>query len=272
MSTPTPAGGPPLLNAIDLARHHRLRRPGFGRPAPLLKALDGVSFTLAAGRSLGVVGESGSGKSTLARLIMALDAPTAGQVLLDGTDLHALAPAALRRERAKLQMVFQDPFGSLDPRRTVLQSVAQPLAALMRASVAEQRERAAAALAEVGLQPSDGSRYPHEFSGGQRQRIAIARALITRPRLIVADEPVSALDVSVQAQVLNLMQDLQDSHGLSYLLVSHDLAVVSLLCDDVIVLHEGRVVERGAPQQLFAEPQHPTTRRLVAAVPGGRRR
>jgi peptide/nickel transport system ATP-binding protein len=142
----------------------------------------------------------------------------------------------------------------------------------MRASVTEQRERAAAALAEVGLQPSDGSRYPHEFSGGQRQRIAIARALITRPRLIVADEPVSALDVSVQAQVLNLMQDLQDSHGLSYLLVSHDLAVVSLLCDEVIVLHEGRVVERGEPRQLFADPQHPTTRRLVAAVPGGRRR
>jgi peptide/nickel transport system ATP-binding protein len=263
-------GGAPLLAAVDLARHHRLPRRLPGMPAPMLKALDGVSFALRAGRSLGVVGESGSGKSTLAKLVMALDTPTAGQVLLEGTDLHALSATALRRERAKLQMVFQDPFGSLDPRRTVLQSVAQPLASLTRASAAEQRERAAAALLEVGLQPADGSRYPHEFSGGQRQRIAIARALITRPRLIVADEPVSALDVSVQAQVLNLMQDLQDSHGLSYLLVSHDLAVVSLLCDEVIVLHEGRVVERGEPQQLFAEPRHPTTRRLVAAVPGAR--
>jgi peptide/nickel transport system ATP-binding protein len=261
----------PLLVAEGLSRQYRLPRRHWGAAPRMLQALDGVGFTLPAGRSLGVVGESGSGKSTLARLVMALDVPSAGRVLLDGTDLHSLAPAALRRERAKLQMVFQDPFGSLDPRRTVLQSVAQPLAALQRASPAEQRERAAAALAEVGLQPGDADRWPHEFSGGQRQRIAIARALITRPRLIVADEPVSALDVSVQAQVLNLMQDLQDSHGLSYLLVSHDLAVVSLLCDEVIVLHEGRVVERGDPLQVFGEPQHPTTRRLVAAVPGSRR-
>ncbi len=269
MSAPQDA---PLLEAEGLSRHYRLPRRRWGAAPPVLQALDGVSFTLPAGRSLGVVGESGSGKSTVARLVMALDAPSAGRVLLDGIDLHRLAPAALRRERAKLQMVFQDPFGSLDPRRTVLQSVAQPLAAQGRASPAEQHERAADALAEVGLQPQDGHRYPHEFSGGQRQRIAIARALVTRPRLIVADEPVSALDVSVQAQVLNLMQDLQDSHGLSYLLVSHDLAVVGLLCDEVIVLHEGRVVERGDPLRIFAQPQHPTTQRLVAAVPGQHRR
>jgi peptide/nickel transport system ATP-binding protein len=227
-----------------------------------------VSFTVQSGRSVGVVGESGSGKSTLARLVMALEAPSAGVVRLQGTDLHALAAAALRRERAKLQMVFQDPYGSLDPRRTVLQTVAEPLAVLHGAGKGEQRERAIEALDAVGLRAADLTKYPHEFSGGQRQRIAIARALITRPRLIVADEPVSALDVSVQAQVLNLMQDLQDRWGVTYLFISHDLAVVDLVCDEVIVLHQGRIVEQGNPDQLFRQPQHPYTQRLLAAVPG----
>jgi peptide/nickel transport system ATP-binding protein len=165
-------------------------------------------------------------------------------------------------------MVFQDPYGSLDPRRTVLQSVAEPLAVLHGASAAEQRERGAEALDAVGLRAADLAKYPHEFSGGQRQRIAIARALITRPRLIVADEPVSALDVSVQAQVLNLMQDLQDKLGVTYLFISHDLAVVDLVCDEVIVLHQGRIVEQGHPDDLFQHPQHPYTQRLLAAVPG----
>jgi len=257
-----------LLVVEQLAKRYRLPRRSLLQPAPELQALAGVSFTLQAGRSLGVVGESGSGKSTLARLVMALEAPSAGRVLLDGEDLHRLSAPALRRARSKLQMVFQDPYGSLDPRRTVLQTVAEPLAVLLGAGRAEQRERAEAALEDVGLRAADGAKYPHEFSGGQRQRIAIARALITQPRLIVADEPVSALDVSVQAQVLNLMQDLQERHGVSYLFISHDLAVVDLVCDEVLVMHEGRVVEQGPPARLFSAPEHPYTQRLLAAVPG----
>ncbi len=258
----------PLLVVEHLAKRYRLPREHLFAPAPEVQALEGVSFTLEAGRSLGVVGESGSGKSTLARLVMALEAPTEGRVRLDGEDLHALPPDRLRAARAKFQMVFQDPYGSLDPRRTVGQTVAEPLAVLLGAGRAEQQERAAEALDAVGLRATDLAKYPHEFSGGQRQRIAIARALITRPRLIVADEPVSALDVSVQAQVLNLMQDLQDRFGVTYLFISHDLAVVDLVCDEVLVLQQGRVVERGHPDRLFTAPEHPYTQRLLAAVPG----
>jgi peptide/nickel transport system ATP-binding protein len=260
----------PLLQVQDLAKRYRLPREHLLAAAPEVQALAGVSFTVQAGCSLGVVGESGSGKTTLARLVMALESPSAGTVCLQGIDLHRLAPAALRRERAKLQMVFQDPYASLDPRRTVLQTVAEPLAILQGAGTAEQRVRADEVLDAVGLRAADGAKYPHEFSGGQRQRIAIARALITRPALIVADEPVSALDVSVQAQVLNLMRDLQERHGVTYLFISHDLAVVDLVCDDVIVLHQGRIVEQGPPQRLFTAPQHPYTQRLLAAVPGPR--
>jgi peptide/nickel transport system ATP-binding protein len=258
----------PLLQVEQLTKRYTLPRHSLLSAAPQVQALGGVSFTLQAGKSLGVVGESGSGKSTLARLVMALEAPSSGRVLLGGVDLHQLDAAALRQQRARLQMVFQDPYGSLDPRRTVLQTVAEPLAVLHGATKAEQRERATEALAAVGLGSGDLGKYPHEFSGGQRQRIAIARALITRPQLIVADEPVSALDVSVQAQVLNLMQDLQDQFGVTYLFISHDLAVVDLVCDEVIVLHQGVIVEQGSPDQLFTDPQHPYTRRLLAAVPG----
>ncbi|HEY6133827.1 MAG TPA: ATP-binding cassette domain-containing protein [Rubrivivax sp.] len=257
-----------LLVVDKLCKQYRLPREHLLAAAPVVQALSDVSFTLQSGRSQGVVGESGSGKSTLARLVMALEAPSAGRVLLDGVDLHTLSPAALRRARAQVQMVFQDPYGSLDPRRTVLQTVAEPLAVLLGAPRAEQQARAVEALDAVGLRAADLSKYPHEFSGGQRQRIAIARALITRPKLIVADEPVSALDVSVQAQVLNLMQDLQDQFGLTYLFISHDLSVVDLVCDDVIVLKDGRIVEKGEPDTLFRDPQHPYTRRLLAALPG----
>jgi peptide/nickel transport system ATP-binding protein len=256
-----------LLVVQDLAKRYRLPRERLLSPAPQVLALAGVSFELAAGSSLGVVGESGSGKSTLARLVMALEPPSAGRVLLDGLDLHALAPAELRAARDKLQMVFQDPYGSLDPRRTIAHTVAEPLRVLHGASLAEQRERAAAVLHEVGLGPESLAKYPHEFSGGQRQRIAIARALITRPKLIVADEPVSALDVSVQAQVLNLLQDLQQRLGLALLFISHDLAVVDLVCDQVIVLYQGRIVERGAPDVLFRQAAHPYTRALLGSVP-----
>ncbi len=257
----------PLLEVQDLVKHYRLPRERLLSPAPRVRAVQGLSFTLGPGRSLGVVGESGSGKSTLARLVMALEPPSAGHVWLDGQDLQALPPAALRTAREKLQMVFQDPYGSLDPRRSILHTVSEPLRVLHGATPAEQRERAAEVLHAVGLGAEALAKYPHEFSGGQRQRIAIARALITRPKLIVADEPVSALDVSVQAQVLNLMQDLQDQLGLSYLFISHDLAVVDMVCDEVIVLYQGRIVERGAPDTLFRRAAHPYTRALLQAVP-----
>jgi ABC-type microcin C transport system duplicated ATPase subunit YejF len=259
--------GASLLQADHVSRHYRLPRETlFGAPS-IVRALNDVSFTLRTGRSLGVVGESGSGKSTLARLVMALERPDTGDVRFAGQDLAALDAAALRRARAGFQMVFQDPYGSLDPRRTVGQTVSEPLAVLHGTAKPEQRERAAEVLAAVGLRSSDLDKYPHEFSGGQRQRIAIARALITRPKLIVADEPVSALDVSVQAQVLNLMQDLQDRWGVTYLFISHDLAVVDLVCDDVLVLQHGVVVERGATREVFNHPQHDYTRTLLAAAP-----
>ena len=256
-----------LLEVENATRHYRLPRAHLFAPAPVVHALQGVGFTLQAGRSLGVVGESGSGKSTLARLVMALERPTAGRVLLQGRDLNALPPAELRRARADFQMVFQDPFGSLDPRLPIGRTVAEPLAAQGELPAAAMRERVGEMLDAVCLRAADASKYPHEFSGGQRQRIAIARALVTRPKLIVADEPVSALDVSVQAQVLNLMQDLQAEFGITYMLISHDLAVVQHLCDDVAVLWQGRIVEQGPPERLFTAAEHPYTRALLEAVP-----
>jgi peptide/nickel transport system ATP-binding protein len=197
---------------------------------------------------------------------MALDTPTTGTVQLLGRDLHALPREELRRARRDIQMVFQDPYGSLDPRQTIRRIVTEPLSA-QGVARDEQDQRASDVLLSVGLRRNDLGKYPHEFSGGQRQRIAIARALITRPRLIVADEPVSALDVSVQAQVLNLMQDLQTEYGVTYMLISHDLAVVHHLCEDVLVLREGRIVEQGPPDRLFRNAEHPYTRALIEAVP-----
>ena len=258
---------PALLQVRDLGQRYRLPRERLFRPGATVQALDGVSFTLQAGRSLGVVGESGSGKSTLARLVMALETPGTGSVHFEGQDLHHLAPTALRQARRNFQMVFQDPYGSLDPRMTVARSVAEPLEGLGALSRPERRERAAAMLEAVGLNPAqDLDKLPHEFSGGQRQRIAIARALVTHPKLIVADEPVSALDVSVQAQVLNLMQDLQQRLGLAFLFISHDLAVVERMADDLLVLQAGRVVEAGPAAAVLAAPTQPYTRRLIEAV------
>ncbi|GAA4001447.1 ATP-binding cassette domain-containing protein [Comamonas faecalis] len=257
----------PLLRVRDLSHHYPLPRQRLWGPRPQLQALRGVSFDLHAGRNLAIVGESGSGKSTLARLVMALDTPTAGSVQLLGRDLHRLPARQLRAARRDFQMVFQDPYGSLDPRQNIQAIVTEPLRALAPVGRAQLRERCAQVLHDVGLRSGDAGKYPHEFSGGQRQRIAIARALITRPRLIVADEPVSALDVSVQAQVLNLLLDLQQAHGITYLVISHDLAVVSHLCPDTLVLRQGEVVERGATQQLFTRPEHPYTQALLDAVP-----
>ena len=257
----------PLLAVEQVTRTYHLPREKLWQKPPLVHALRGVSFTLASGRSLGIVGESGSGKSTLARLVMALEPPTSGRVSILGRDMATLDPATLRHARRDFQMVFQDPYGSLDPRQTVLRIVTEPLEAEGETSLPERHRMAQEVLASVGLRTSDLDKYPHEFSGGQRQRIAIARALITRPRLIVADEPVSALDVSVQAQVLNLMQDLQVQFGVTYLLISHDLAVVDHLCAEVAVIFQGRIVEQGTPETLFRDAAHPYTRALLDAVP-----
>jgi peptide/nickel transport system ATP-binding protein len=263
-----------LLEVQHLSQQYALPKPSLFAKAGHIQALSDVSFQLAAGKSMGIVGESGSGKSTLARLVMALEKPTQGKVLFKGQDLNALPQDALRRARSDFQMVFQDPYGSLDPRQKVLRIVSEPLSSTLNnpsrqaLSAQDLKDRAAQALTEVGLRASDLDKYPHEFSGGQRQRIAIARALITRPSLIVADEPVSALDVSVQAQVLNLMMDLQERYGLSYLFVSHDLAVVNLMCDDVLVLQHGQLVEAGSADDIFLRPQHPYTQELLSANTG----
>ena len=262
------SAAPPLVEALGLSKQYRLPREHLLEPGALVQALDGVSFSLHAGTTLGIVGESGSGKSTLARLVMALEAPSAGRVWFEGRDLHALGAEALRQARREFQMVFQDPFSSLDPRRAIARTVAEPLEKLEQLSRAERRERAAAMLEAVGLNAAqDLDKVPHEFSGGQRQRIAIARALVTHPKLIVADEPVSALDVSVQAQVLNLMQDLQQRLGLSYLFISHDLAVIDRVADEMLVMQHGTVVERGRPDEVLRAPSHAYTRQLLAATP-----
>lgn len=272
-------GAEPLVRVAGLVRHFRLQRESLFRPAPVARAVNGVDLTVPAGESLGIVGESGCGKSTLARCIMALDRPTQGRVEVLGRDLQALDRSALRAHRRHFQMVFQDPYGSLDPRQKVQRIVAEPLDALPATELSREarRDRVAQVLAAVGLRAADMAKYPHEFSGGQRQRIAIARALVTRPALIVADEPVSALDVSVQAQVLNLMLDLQAEFGLTYILISHDLAVVEFTCPKVAVMYLGRVVEYAPSAEIFRRPAHPYTQALLAAVPqpragGGRRR
>ena len=270
MSATSPAATPAndlLLQVDQVTRTYTLPREKLWAKAPLVHALQGVSLSVTTGQSLGIVGESGSGKSTLARLVMALEPPSAGSVRILGRDMATLDAPALRRARRDFQMVFQDPYGSLDPRQTVERIVTEPLQAQGETTPAQWRQQAGEVLASVGLRATDLDKYPHEFSGGQRQRIAIARALITRPRLIVADEPVSALDVSVQAQVLNLMQDLQQQFGVTYLLISHDLAVVDHLCAEVAVIFQGRIVEQGSPLTLFQNAAHPYTRALLDAVP-----
>ena len=254
-----------LLEVTGLSKTFALPRTSWFAARPRRIAVDGVDFRIEAGRSLGIVGESGSGKSTLARLVMALTPPSAGEVKLEGRSLFALSRAELKAARADFQMVFQDPYGSLDPRMKVERIVAEPLARGL--SRAERAARVAAGLAAVGLEEAAARRYPHEFSGGQRQRIAIARALVTRPKLVVADEPVSALDVSIQAQVLNLMCDLQREAGVTYLLISHDLAVVGHVCDEIAVMFQGRFVETGPADLLLERPAHPYTRELVDAAP-----
>jgi peptide/nickel transport system ATP-binding protein len=257
----------PLLEVVDLEKIFALSRPNWFAPRALRRAVDGVSFVIEAGRSFGIVGESGSGKSTVARAVMALMRPTAGEIRMEGRSLSALSRGELKALRAHFQMIFQDPYGSLDPRQSIARIVAEPLAHLDHVPRSARAARVVEALQAVGLDGSAAQKYPHEFSGGQRQRIAIARALITRPKLVVADEPVSALDVSIQAQVLNLMSDLQRDAGVTYLLISHDLAVVGHICDEIAVMFQGRFVETGPSDALLAAPAHPYTRELVDAAP-----
>jgi len=262
---PGPVDGP-VLDARLLAKHYPVSQ-GFMRPKALARALDGVSFTLRAGRTLAVVGESGCGKSTLARQITLIEAPTSGQMLLTGVDTAHADAAAKKRLRQQVQMVFQNPFASLNPRKKIGLALEEPLLINTPLSQAERGERARAMMARVGLRPEFYARYPHMFSGGQRQRVAIARALMLSPKIVVADEPVSALDVSIQAQVLNLLMDLQDETGVAYVFISHNLAVVELIADEVLVMYLGKVVEQASKHQLFAAPRHPYTRALLASTP-----
>ena len=258
--------GVTVLEATGLARHYAVST-GWLRPKGVVRALDGVSFSLQAGRTLAVVGESGCGKSTLARQLALLEAPTAGTLHIDGHDVASADSATRTRLRRSVQMVFQNPFASLNPRKKIGAALAEPLAIQGLASRAEREERAGAMLSRVGLRPEHSLRYPHMFSGGQRQRIAIARALMLAPRIVVADEPVSALDVQVQAQVLNLLMDLQEETGVAYVFISHNLGVVELIADEVIVMYLGRVMERAPKRALFDAPRHPYTKALLASTP-----
>ena len=259
-----------LLQAKHLVKTYSQRSGKFGFATTQVRALDDVSIELKAGKTLAVVGESGSGKSTLARCLLQLQALDSGEVLFAGQDLAKLDGAALRQVRKNLQMVFQDPFASLNPRMRVGEIVAEGLLIHGLGNAAEQQAKVIAMLKRVGLSESDMQKYPHEFSGGQRQRIGIARALVLSPTVVVCDEPVSALDVSIQAQILLLLKELQAEMALSYLFISHDLRVVRHIADDIVVMHQGKVVEQGQIEAVYQRPQHPYTQNLLAAIPGKR--
>jgi oligopeptide/dipeptide ABC transporter ATP-binding protein len=256
-----------LLEVKNLVKHFVADRSVFGRPTAHVKAVDGVSFSVEAGKTLALVGESGCGKSTVSRLVLRLIEPDAGSIHFEGRDLLALDANALRAFRRDAQIIFQDPYASLNPRMTVSQILSEPLALHDLMPRARRRERVEELLRLVGLEPRFARRYAHEFSGGQRQRIAIARALAVEPKLIICDEPVSALDVSIRSQILNLLRDLQDRLGLAYIFVSHDLAVVKHIADRVAVMNLGVIVETAETQALFASPRHPYSRALLSAIP-----
>jgi len=269
MTPQTPVAAPPtpLLQVRDLTKHYRAPRRWLSKPRPPVQAVDGVSFDLAQGETLSLVGESGCGKTTTAKSIMRLIEPSSGSVVLDGQELVGLSPEAMRLHRRDLQIIFQDPYASLNPRLTAGAIVAEPLRNFQSLSEAERQERVQWLFAKVGLRPEAAKKYPHEFSGGQRQRLGIARALALQPKLIVCDEPVSALDVSVQAQVVNLLMDLQEEFGMAYLFVAHDLAVVRHISHRVAVMYLGRIVEIADRDTLFDAPLHPYSEILLSAVP-----
>jgi oligopeptide transport system ATP-binding protein len=257
-----------LLEVTDLVKHFPVKRGVLvDRTVDHVRAVDGISFSLARGQTLGLVGESGSGKSTACRAILNLTKPTSGSVLFEGQEIAGLGRRRMRPLRREMQMIFQDPYASLNPRKRIGQIVGDPLKRQGVASGSELKRRVQELLDRVGLSPEHYNRYPHEFSGGQRQRIGIARALALQPKLVICDEPVSALDVSIQAQIVNLLDDLQDEFGLTYLFVAHDIGVVRHISDRIAVMHDGKIVEEGAADQVCDHPVDPYTKKLLAAVP-----
>jgi len=257
----------PLLNVRNLKVHFPIRGGFFQHIVDDVRAVDGVSFEIQQGETYGLVGESGCGKTTTGRAIIGLNKSTAGEMLFEGRNLAKLFGKAKRQQMRDIQMIFQDPYSSLNVRKRVLDIVAEPLRNFERMSPGEEKKKVQALIERVGLNPEAIYRYPHQFSGGQRQRIGIARALILKPKLIIADEPVSALDVSVQAQVLNFMQDIQKEYNLSYLFISHDLGVIKHLCDRIGIMYHGRLVEEGLAADIYSDPRHLYTKRLISAIP-----
>ena len=255
-----------VVTATDIKRFYKVRKGAFSAPMEL-KALNGASFSVEAGKTLAVVGESGCGKSTLARVLTMIEPASGGTLVIDGKTVTGADAATLKSLRSTVQIVFQNPYGSLNPRQKIGDIIEEPLIINTTLSDTERKEKVAAMLKEVGLRPEHSGRYPHMFSGGQRQRIAIARALVLNPKVLVLDEPVSALDVSIQAQILNLLGDLQDRFGLTYIFISHDLAVVRHVADEVMIMYLGKPVEKGSAEDVFSNPQHPYTRALLSATP-----